>query len=85
MKFSNFYKTLIAVLVVALFAGCAKCQPEVRYVDRVVEVKTPVKTQVQLPSKPVEPQSGWNLSQKLIAVKGWIVNTKNSVSISNGE
>ena len=42
-------KWILMVLVVAMMSGCAT---KVEYVDRSVEVKVPVKCELEMPKKP---------------------------------
>lgn len=41
----------LLLVVTIMFAGCA--QKDVRYVDRPVEVKVPVRCEIPLPEKPI--------------------------------
>lgn len=51
---------------VALIATGCVCEPEIRYVDRTVEVKVPVKHNIVKPTKPVV---GATLSETLVNIK----------------
>lgn len=51
---------------VALVATGCVCEPEILYVDRIVEVKVPVKHEIVKPAKPVV---GATLSETLVNIK----------------
>jgi hypothetical protein len=66
-------KSLIfgSVLCIELFVGCCpKPTPTVEYVDRVVEVKVPVKCVVEMPEKPI---AGSSSAETLLNIKQWIM------------
>jgi len=62
-------KSLIfgSALCVGLLTGCCpKSAPTIEYVDRVVEVKVPVKCVVTMPEKPVQ---GSNTAESVLNIK----------------
>lgn len=66
-------KSLIfsSVVGVGLMSGCCpKPVPTVEYVDRVVEVKVPVKCVIEMPEKPVV---GQNTSETMLNIKQWVM------------
>ena len=72
-------KSLIfgSVVCIGLMTGCCpKPVPTVEYVDRVVELKVPVKCVVEMPEHPVV---GQNTSETLLNIKQWVMLTKEAV------
>ena len=65
MKLSKLYNAMLLSAVALIATGCCP-QPEIRYVDRIVEVKVPVKHEIV---KPVKPVVGATLSETLVNIK----------------
>lgn len=65
MKLSKLYNAILLSAVALIATGCA-CKPEIRYVDRIVEVKVPVKHEI---IKPAKPAVGATLSETLVNIK----------------
>jgi hypothetical protein len=60
---------ILSCSALVLFAGCCP-KPEPMYVDRVVEVKVPVKCVVEMPKYPV---AGENTAESVLNIKEWVL------------
>lgn len=60
---------ILSFSILLLFAGCCP-KPEPMYVDRVVEVKVPVKCIVDMPKYPV---AGSTTAESVLNVKEWVM------------
>jgi hypothetical protein len=66
-------KSLIfgSTVCIGLMTGCCpKPVPTIEYVDRIVEVKVPVKCVIEMPEKPV---AGSSNAETLLNIKQWIM------------
>ena len=60
---------ILSCSALVLFSGCCP-KPELEYVDRVVEVKVPVKCVVEMPKYPV---AGDNTAESALNIKEWVM------------
>lgn len=74
-------KSLIfgSVICVWLMSGCCpKPVPTVEYVDRVVEIKVPVKCVVEMPEHPA---AGESTAETVLNIKQWIMLVNEAVKV----
>ena len=79
MKLSKLYNAVLLTAVALGASGCI-CKPEIRYIDRPVEVKVPVKHEIVKPTKPV---AGKSLSETLLNIKEYNMKLKEKVDSAN--
>lgn len=60
---------ILSCSTLLLFTGCCP-KPEPMYVDRVVEVKVPVKCVVEMPKYPV---AGHSTAESTLNIKEWVL------------
>lgn len=65
MKLSKLYNAILLSAAALIATGCV-CEPDIRYVDRIVEIKVPVKHEIV---KPAKPAVGATLSETLVNIK----------------
>lgn len=83
MKLSKLYNAILLSAVVLMTSGCCGtiCEPDIRYVDRIVEVKVPVKHEIVKPAKPIV---GNTLSETLVNIKEYNMKLGAKVDSANG-